>query len=80
MDADQEMGVMFAIMAMRNALLTKGVLSQPEIDQAVGEIFARMALDKALGANLSLLNSLDAAKVEHWVRTILHPGYREEPS
>ena len=78
MDAEQEMGVMFAVTALRNALLAKGTLSQAEIDHEVGDIFAKMALDKTLGANLNVLNRIDMAQVEYWVRTILHPGYREE--
>ena len=80
MDSNQEMGLMWAVTALRNALLIKGVLVQEDIDLAVGEIFTKMALDKTLGARLELLNAFDVPKVEHVVRTILHPRYQEERS
>ena len=80
MDSNQEMGLMWAVTALRNALLIQGVLVQEDIDLAVGEIFTKMALDKTFGAHPELLKSFDVSKVEHVVRTILHPAYQQEGS
>lgn len=71
MDHNTEMGVMRAVTALRNALLHNGALAQADIDHEVGEIFARMALDKALGARTELLGGFDVGKVELIVRGLL---------
>jgi hypothetical protein len=44
----------------------------------VGGIFAKIAIDKTLGSALLESSGLNWAKVEHYARTLLHPGYREE--
>jgi hypothetical protein len=77
-DYNEEMGVMFAITALRNALLGRGVLTQEDIDHAVGEIFAKMALDKTLGARKELLALMDVPTIEKVTRNILHPGWENE--
>jgi hypothetical protein len=56
---------------LRNALLRRGALAQADIDHEVGEIFGRMALDKALGARSELLSSYDMTQVERVVRGML---------
>ena len=61
MDQNREMGVMLAIAGVRNTLLRRGLLPQADPDHEVGEIFARMVLDKALGARQELLGGLDVA-------------------
>ena len=75
MTPDEDMALKFAVVALRNALLKRAVLSQPEIDVELGDIFAKIAIDKTLEGS-----GLNFAKVEHYARTILHPGYREEQS
>jgi hypothetical protein len=55
-------------------LLAKKVVSQEEIDHAVGDIFAKIALDKTLGTRTELLNAFDVLKIERAVRAMLHPG------
>ena len=74
MDHNDAMAIKFAVTALRNALLTKRVLSQGEIDHAVGDIFAKIALDKTLGARTELLQAFDVPRIERTVRGILHPG------
>jgi hypothetical protein len=49
-------------------------LSQEEIDRAVGDIFAEIALDKTPGARTELLDAFDVPKIERSVRAMLHPG------
>jgi hypothetical protein len=71
MDHNTEMGVMLAVTALRNALLRRDALTQADIDHEVGEIFGRMALDKALGARTELLGAYDMTKVERVVREML---------
>jgi hypothetical protein len=79
MDNNDMMAVRLAITALRNALLSKKVLSQEEIDHAVGDLFAKIALDKTLGARTELLQAFDVPKIERAVRAMLHPGgYRED--
>jgi len=78
MEPNESLAVMFAVTALRNALLIRGVLSQDDIDRALGEIFWKIAIDKTLGARPELLNTFDASTVENLARQILHPGYREE--
>jgi hypothetical protein len=46
MDNNDMMATRLAITALRNALLSKKVLSREEIHHAVGDIFAKIALDK----------------------------------
>lgn len=78
MDNNDMMATKLATTALRNALLSKKVLSQEEIDHAVGDIFAKIALDKTLSARTALFNALDVPKIERAVRAMLHPGgYRE---
>jgi hypothetical protein len=77
-DYNEEIGVMFAITALRNALLGRGVLTQEDINHAVGEIFAKMALDKTVGARKEILSLMDVATVEKVTRNILHPGWQNE--
>jgi hypothetical protein len=78
MDNNDMMATRLATTALRNALLAKKVLSQEEIDHAVGDIFAKIALDKTLGARTALFNAFDVPKIELAVRAMLHPGgYRE---
>lgn len=67
MEPNESLAVMFAVTALRNALLVRGVLSQDDIE-----------IDKTLGARPELLNTFDAITVENLARQILHPGYREE--
>ena len=55
-------------------------IHQAEIDVELGDIFAKIAIDKTLGSTLLKDSGLNFAKVEHYARTILHPGYREEQS
>lgn len=78
MTPDEDMALKFAVVALRNALLKRAVLSQAEIDAEVGDIFAKIAIDETLGSTLLEGSGLDFAKVERYARTILHPGYREE--
>jgi hypothetical protein len=81
MDNNEMMATRLAVTALRNALLAKKVLSQEEIDHAVGDIFAKIALDKTLGARTELLNAFDVPKIERGVRAMLHPGgYRDTRS
>jgi hypothetical protein len=80
MTPDEDMALKFAVVALRNALLKRAVLSQAEIDVELGDIFAKIAIDKTLGSTLLEGSGLNFAKVEHYARTILHPGYREEQS
>jgi Trp operon repressor len=80
MTPDEDMALKFAVVALRNALLKRSVLSQAEMDVELGDIFAKIAIDKTLGSTLLKDSGLNFAKVEHYARTILHPGYREEQS
>jgi hypothetical protein len=81
MDHNDSMAIKFAVTALRNALLAKRALSQEEIDHAVGDIFAKIALDQTLGGRTELLRGLDVPRIERTVRGILHPGgYREDRS
>jgi hypothetical protein len=78
MDNNDMMATRLAVTALRNALLAKKIVSQEEIDHAVGDIFAKIALDKTLGARTELLDAFDVPKIERAVRAMLHPGgYRE---
>ena len=64
--------------ALRNTLLSKKILSQEEIDPAVRDIFAKIALDKTLGARTDLLNAFGVPKIDRAGRAMLHPyAYRE---
>jgi hypothetical protein len=78
MTPDEDMALKFSVVALRNALLSRAILSQAEIDAEVGDIFAKIAIDKTLGSALLEGSGLNWAKVEHYARTLLHPGYREE--
>jgi hypothetical protein len=71
MTPDQDMALKFAVVALRNALLKRAVLSQAEIDVELGDIFAKIAIDKTLGSTLLESSGLNFAKVEHYARTIL---------
>lgn len=74
MDHNDAMAIKLAITALRNALLTKGALSQADVDHAVAEIFAKIDLDKTLGARTELLQAFDVYKIERAVLSMLHPG------
>jgi hypothetical protein len=69
MTPDEDMALKFAVVALRNALLKRAVLSQAEIDVELGDIFAKIAIDKTLGSTLLEGSGLNFAKVEHYART-----------
>src|SRR3977135_1694702 len=48
MTPDEDMALKFAVVALRNALLKRAVLSQADIDVELGDIFAKIAIDKTL--------------------------------
>jgi|GraSoiStandDraft_36_1057302.scaffolds.fasta_scaffold171104_1 hypothetical protein len=66
MTPDEDMALKFAVVALRNALLKRAVLSQAEIDVELGDIFAKIAIDKTLGSTLLEGSGLNFAKVEHY--------------
>jgi len=52
MTPDEDMALKFAVVALRTALLKRAVLSHAEIDVELGDIFAKIAIDKTLGSTL----------------------------
>jgi hypothetical protein len=62
MTPDEDMALKFAVVALRYALLKRAVLSQAEIDVELGDIFAKIAIDKTLGSTL-----LEGSGLNAWV-------------
>lgn len=72
---DKDVPLMFGLtlMAIRGALLRKGVLSQQDLDDQADRIFANIAIEKTVGHLVPGAASYDLAGVERCVRRLLHP-------
>ena len=72
-DKEYQAGLLLTLIAIRGALVLRGVLSQQDLDEQADGIFASVAIERAVGHLFPGLAASNCGEIAWLVRGILHP-------
>ncbi len=77
---NQAMALAFALASLADVLIRRGLVSRRELDDAAGETFADIAVDRALGSFQFEGTGFDIPMIERYARLLLHLRRPEPPA